>query len=297
MADTAGMQDLRGIDVTKVLKGFADEENIFKSFLTVEASANRELRTYQKTAGFIVGTTTTGITGDPISNVAPGALPTVAEQSVIRNTDHVRKYMVESPWIAEEDIMDSDVMIWQVNVRDLTRAVQNQVDKRIYTVVTDNQAQGSAGVLSTAATGTGWDDTTDGNPILDILNGQQKIRAQGYNSNEAIIVMNSIEQKNLINYLITVKGSSIPSFSSAQLNKHVVMEILGNDVIVSENAVTDSVAQWIPSRSGTWKSFGSASSAVKIEEGIGRKYRVWEWGEALLTDPKSVHIITDTVTG
>jgi hypothetical protein len=37
------------------------------------------------------------------------------------------------------------------------------------------------------------------------------------------------------------------------------------------------------------------TSVVVAEPGIGRKIRVWEEGEALLTDPKSVHLITDTV--
>ena len=73
------------------------------------------------------------------------------------------------------------------------------------------------------------------------------------------------------------------------------MEILGNQVIVSENAVTDYALQFIPKRACTWKQFMPITSAVVTEVGIGRKIRVWEEGEGLLTDPKSVHLITDTV--
>jgi hypothetical protein len=73
------------------------------------------------------------------------------------------------------------------------------------------------------------------------------------------------------------------------------MEILGNQVIVSENATTDYALQFIPNRSCTWKQFMPITSVVVAEPGIGRKIRVWEEGEALLTDPKSVHLITDTV--
>ncbi len=37
-------------------------------------------------------------------------------------------------------------------------------------------------------------------------------------------------------------------------------------------------------------------SAIIDDPGIGKKIRVWEEGECLLTDPKAVTLITDTVT-
>ncbi len=294
MADANGQALIRGIDVDKLAKGFADEDNIFKSFVTITKTKAREMRWYQKTSGFLSPATTTGITGNLIDNVAEKARPFVAEQSWTRNTSYIRKYMVESPWLSIEDLNDNDVTMLATTMRDLVRGVARRVDKRIYDVITESQSP--TNILNTAATGTGWDDTTNGNPILDILNGQQKIRAEGYNSKEAIIVMNSIEHKHLINYIITVKGSSIPNFSSSQVSKHVVMEILGNSVIVSENANTDSVAQWIPNRSATWRSFIGLTAVTIDDPGLGKKIRVWEEGDAILTDPKSVHLITDTIT-
>ena len=104
------------------------------------------------------------------------------------------------------------------------------------------------------------------------------------------------EQRDLLNYLITVKGSSIPSFSSEKVRSGVVMELLGVNVAVSENADTDYACMWVPGRAATWKSFKAITSTVMTDPGIGKKIRVWEEGECLLTDPKSVHLITDTVT-
>jgi hypothetical protein len=106
--------------------------------------------------------------------------------------------------------------------------------------------------------------------------------------------MNSLEHEYLLDYLINVKGSSIPGFSSEKVKSGVVMEILGTNVVVSEHATTDWVYQFVSQRALTWKSFGSLTSVVIPEPGIGRKIRSWEWGEALLTDPKAVHIISDT---
>lgn len=294
MADGSGQVDIRGLNIVKVAKGFADEDSIFKGLVVNVTTDARQFRWYQKTAGFLDAPTTTGMTVSLIANHAEGARPVVVGQSWTRNVTDVRKYMVESEWITEEDIKDNDIQMFATLVRDLTRAVTNQSDKRIYAVVTENQTPST--ILSGAATGTGWDDTTNGNPILDILAGQQAVRAQSYDAKQLIIVMNSIEHKFLMNYLITVKGSSIPQYSSQKVREIAVTSLLGNDVIVSENSVTDSVAMWIPGRSAEWRTFMGTDAAILRDEGIARKIRVWEEGEAVLTDPKSVYLITDTIT-
>lgn len=294
MADTSGQALIRGIDIDKLAKGFADEENTFKNFTTVAPTSAREIRWYQKTSGFLTGVTTSGITASPIANNSHLALPTVTEQSWTRNTSYVRKYFIESPVISEEDIRDSDIDILAGNVRDLVRAVVNQVDTRIYNIVTENLSPSS--INTTAATGSGWDDTITGSPILDIMTAKQKIRANGYNPEGAMLVINSIEHKNLLNHLINVKGSSIPSFASQKVQSGVVMELLGVNVVVSENATTDYALLIVPQRAAIWKSFSELSSVAINEPMIGTKIRVSEEGECILTDPKAVHLTTDTVT-
>ena len=106
--------------------------------------------------------------------------------------------------------------------------------------------------------------------------------------------MNSIEHENLMKFLINVKGSSIPSFSSAKVKTGVVMELLGLQIVVSEIASTDEVTVFVPKRAVTWKSFAAITTAIIDEPGIGKKIRVWEEGVPLLTDPKCVHVTTDT---
>ena len=125
---------------------------------------------------------------------------------------------------------------------------------------------------------------------------KQQIRAQGYNVEGAILAINSIENKWLLNYLISVKGSSIPQFASEKVQSGVVMNILGVKVVVSENATTDQAAMWIPNRSATWKSFAPISSVVIDEPMIGKKVRVMEEGECIVTDPKSIYLLTDTIS-
>tara|TARA_Y100000310_G_C20646068_1_gene796650 strand:- start:786 stop:1661 length:876 start_codon:yes stop_codon:yes gene_type:complete len=291
MADTSSEADIRGIDIDKLAKGFADEESVFKNFVVNSSTSAREIRWYQKTSGYLDSTDTTGITASQIYNTASKARPVVVEQSWTRQTSYVKKYFVESPWLSDEDIKDSDIDILATNIRDLVRAVAHQVDIRIWDVITD-----ASGIGTGAATGTGWDDLTNGNPIIDILAAKQNMRTNGYNPEGVVLAINPVEHKNLMVYLISTKGSSIPNFSSEKVKTGVVMEILGCKVLVSQNATTDEAALWIPNRAATWKSFIPMTAVTVQDPGIGTKIRVWEEGEAICTDPKAVYVITDTVS-
>ena len=187
MADTSGMQDIRGIDIDKLAKGFADEEIIFKRYCTVSTTKAREIRWYKKPAGFLDTTDTTGITASYMSTDHMALAP-VVEQSWTREVSYVKKYFVESPTISEEDIKDSDIDVLATNIRDLVRAVARQVDKRIYNIITEDVTP--VNILDTGAYGTGWDDATNGNPIGDILSGQSLIRAQSYDISNLILSFN-----------------------------------------------------------------------------------------------------------
>jgi len=301
MADNSGQALIRGLDIDKLAKGFADEANVFKNFVSMSKTSAREIRWYRKTSGFLDTETTTGITKTYINPVAPRARPMVIEQSWTRLTSYVKKYFVESPTISVEDIKDSDVDILATNVRDIVRSVARKVDLRIFSVL--NEATAAAptipnptNVNTAAATGTGWDDATNGNPVKDILVGKRKMRQAGYNPEGCVVSMNSIEHEELVNWLITVKGSSIPNYSSDKIKSGVVMELLGCKIVVTENQTTDYVTMWIPNRAATWKAFMPISSVVIDDPGIGKKIRCWEEGECLLTDPLAVHVITDTMT-
>jgi len=293
MADTNAMADIRGINIDKLAKGFADEELVLKRFVSVSSTGAREIRWYKKTAGFLDSTDTTGITASQIANTSSKSRPVVVEQSWTRTTSYVRKYFVESPWISEEDIRDTDVDILATNVRDLVKAVANQVDIRIYNVLTESLSPSN--INTAAATADGWDDAATGDPIKDLMYAKEQIRLYRYNPEGAILYIHPAEHSHLLEYLISVKGSSIPQFASQKVADGTVMEILGLKVVVSRNATTDYALVFVPQRACTWKQFTPITSAVINDPGIGRKIRVWEEGEALLTDPRAVHLITDTV--
>ena len=300
MADIAGEADIRGIDIDKLAKGFADlEPNVIKSFLLNSKTKAREMRFYIKTSGFIDTATTDDTAGSLISNTS-GGRPFVAEQSWTRDTKYVKEFFVESPMLSTSDLKDNDVDLLTTTIRDLVRSVQRKVGLRMFEILFNCLAatptQPLTGVVTVQHTSSvdAWQTVATANPILDILNGQMKMRQKGYDAGRAVIAMNSIEHKFLISYLINVKGSSIPSFSTEKLRSGVVMEILGNNVIVDEIFTTDWVYQWVPNRAATWRTFTPITSAKIVEPLIGTKIRVKEEGELLLHDPNAVHVIEST---
>ena len=284
--------DIRGLDINKLATGFAEGQNKFKKFCRAGTTTAREIRWYKKTAGWIGQTgPTTAITASQIGNTSFKARPTVVEQTWERQTSYVRKYFVESPLISEEDIKDCDIDIFAVLTKDLTMAVERQVDQRIINVLTENYTP--VNIQTQAATAT-WATVATCNPILDILNCEQKLRVYNYNPDGAVLAMNSIEYKHFINYLISVKGSSIPAIAVEAARTGVVMEFLNKKIVVDENVTTAFAIMFIPQTTVAWKSFMPISTAVIVDEGIGRKVRVWEEGEALLENPKSCVLLTGT---
>ena len=179
-------------------------------------------------------------------------------------------------------------------MRQLVRAVSNQVEVRILAVLGDTLGTGG-NVNTAAAVADGWNDVQTGDPIADINTGIENIRSYSYDISNIVIYMNQAEEKHLKNYLINVKGSSIPAFASDQVTKTRLMEILGCRVIVSTNMSTDTVLMFVPNLACKWKQFLPLTTAIIIDAGIGKKIRVWEEGEALLVHPRAVHVITDTI--
>ncbi|MEK6554145.1 MAG: hypothetical protein AABZ31_02805, partial [Bdellovibrionota bacterium] len=218
MVSASGEAAIRGIDISKLAVGFADEENQFKKVCTVSKTAAREVRFYRKTSGFLDSTDTTAITASQIANVSERSRPVVVEQTWTRVTKYVRKYFVESPLISEEDIRDSDIDVLATNVRDLVRAVSRQVDKIIYDVITADNGNTNA---STAA----WDAGSGQDPIEDLMEAKQLIREDGYDPEGAFLLLSPKDHKSLLTWLISTKGSSIPSFSSERVKDGVVMEL------------------------------------------------------------------------
>jgi len=288
MADTAGQAEIRGIDIVKLVEGFADTDIILKRYVRVISTSNREIRYYSKTAGFLTSPVTTGVTTDMIETTSK-ALPVVIEPSYTRATAYVKKFFASSPMITLEDIKDADPDVWGDMIKDAARAVNKKIDSHIYTVLV------AAGAQTVAATADGWNVPATADPIGDLINARNAIKNYGYDTSNAVVYMNNAEEKWLLSWLISTKGSSIPNFSSEKVGTGKVMELLGMQIVVDPNCPTDSVTVFVPEKSVIYKEFMPMTSAIVNDEGIGKTVRVWAEGVAYRPNPYSVFVISDTI--
>ena len=288
MADQAAQAEIRGIDIKKLVEGFADVDIILKKFVRVTSTSAREIRWYSKTAGYLTSPVTTGITTDMIETSSK-ALPVAIENSYTRETSYIKKFFTTSPLLSIEDLKDSDPDIWGDIIKDATRAVNKKVDSRILTVLD------AAGCNTAAAAGSGWNVDADADPMYDFLTAIETIEGYGYSSSDLVAYMNPAEKKWLLRWLITVKGSSIPGFSSSKIDGGDLMQFLGVRIVSDPNRPTDTVTIFSPSKAVVWRDFMPTTSAIIDEPGIGKTVRVWCEGEAIRPNPRAVYKLTDVI--
>jgi hypothetical protein len=282
---TVETNTIRGLDIDKTIKGFAMTNYVFKGLVINSTTDGDSIRWYKETAADLTLTAPSTLETSPLSMFEQ------AEVDWERLTSYPKKYAIEGT-ISREDIKSADIDVLARTLLRLTRAVVKQIDSAIYNVMTEDQSPSTIGTA--AATGTGWDDGTNGNPILDILKAKQNIMENDYDTSGVIIAMNPKNERDLINYLI-LNGASIPGFSSDQVTQGSISGILGSRIVVSNNVVADSVLVGDPTGC-TWKSFEGLHAETENIMGKGTKIAIWENGVAILTDPKKMYLITDTDT-
>lgn len=289
MADTVEMQDIRGLDIDKTVKGFALAEYVFKGACTISNTSADHIRWYQETAADLTATTPA-----KVSNISPLSTFPILEVSWTRQTSYVRKYAAEG-FISMEDMKSSDIDVVARTLLRLTRAVVKQVDTRIWNVMIESGTAENSKTINFVTTSGAWNQNKE--PIGDIMEAKRKIWEDNYNPEGAYLFMSPKTYEYLVTYLIDQKGSSIPNFSSEKVRSGVVMEILGVNVKVSNNATytaSGAALLVVPNRACTWKSHTDTTSVAINEPGIGTRFRVWELGEAILTDPNAVCWIAPT---
>lgn len=292
MADSIEMADIRGLDIDKLAKGFADEEYVFKQDCTVAPMTGDSIRWFQKTAGTL-SATAPSVT----KNVGRLALPTTLEVTWTRNTSYPKKYFVEG-FISMEDIKSAEVDVLATTIRDLTRVIARDVDADIWDVMTESQSPVNIQTFATTAVGGDqWDAATYAADIVaDLMNAKRLIWAQNYNPEGASLYVSPTDYTSIVNWLISGKGSSIPGFSSEKIKSGVVLQLLGLNIKVSNNVTADYALVVVPKVATTFRQQFPITAKTTEEAGLGTRVRVYEHGIAYNTDPKAIVLITDTQT-
>jgi len=286
MADRVEMAEIRGLNIDKVAKGYAERTYIFKSLCTVSPMDGDSIRWYQRTAAHLTATSPSTIT------VAPLATFTNLEVSWTRNVSYPQKYGVEG-FISMEDIKSADPNVLTTTIEQLTYAVIKAVDADIFTVLTDTLGTGSAGI-NTVTTTAPWSAASGQNPVEDVLEALYDIETYDYDTSNAVLCVSPLDKKSLLDWLIVTKGNSLGNFAGEKVLSGELNKFLGLRVIVSNNVTADYALVMIPQKSATFKQYTPTTARTIEEVGLGQKIRVYESGITLLTDPKSVALISNT---
>jgi len=284
MADTIGQADIKGLNINKLLVGFADEPFVFKNDLVNSPTNAIEIRWWQKTSGNLTGTTTSSESVSPIRTQAFGTLPPIIEQSATRRTSYARHFSAETPLFTYSDLKDMDPDMFAANIRDSVRAIQNQQDFVILDTL-------SGGVPLSGSTISGGWGTPNGKPYTDLLSGAMAIRKQGYDITGLKAWMHPDDYKLMASVLVDYRGSSIPSLASSLVTDGVLTKVANVAIAVSNNCTAGQTLILVPNKTATWKEFTPLTSATVENPGMGTFVRVWGDGVPLLTDPYSACLI------
>ena len=287
MADTSAQAEIRGIAIDRIARGYADEVMVMKKFVTISPTSARQVRWYQMTAGIYSTTDTTTMTTARLSTDFK-ARPESVEPSFTRNTSYVLKWMLESPLISNEDIDDNDPELWMKTIDILTRAVSYEVDRHIWDVITESR---TAVNINTVTIVDEWDDPANATPVQDIMEAKEEIANYNYDISNCVLMITPSSATDLMNWIIAQKGANVPDFASQKIVDGVVTSFLGCQVVVSNVVTSDYACVFVPMVACTYKQFKPISTAIVEEPAIGKKFRVYEEGIALLTDPKAVTLL------
>lgn len=281
---TSGQTDTRSLYIEKKVREYEEEASILKGMISVVSTPSREIRYYQKTSGYLAQ-------DSPINGmkVAEGSQPFVLESSWTRNTAYVKKYFVESPLILMEDESDTDVQVFNTNARDLVEGLKYEEDGDIWEVATESQSPTNINSITATA---GWDAASGQDPFADLMDAKKVIRQQTKrNLKRGVLLINAKSERDLLVWLVTTKGASIPNYSSDKVQDGSLLNIAGLSTIVSENVTADYALVGDLSQAVEYRQFMPIKTAIIKEDLIGRKIRISEHGVALLVKPKFLTLI------
>ena len=292
MADVAGQADIRDLFISRLLKGFSDEVLTFKGLVTVTPTSAREIRWIQKTAGFLSGVTTTGMTTNIGANMSPLSEPSIVRQSFTRNTSYIREFFHRTALISEQDIKDNMVGILSVSVRDLVRKISYDVNSHIFDYLSGGRDGSLGNILSGNAT-FAWDNAGTAPKITtDIERAKEAVREQNYEPTHLFLCPH--DYASLVIEVTETRGSGVPAFASRNIETGVITNVLGLQVVVSNSVTQRTSGNAIvcaPSQAVTYYEFSGLTSRSIEDPMIGTTVRAKEEGVGTLTDPNASYMI------
>jgi len=283
MADTIGEIDIRGENIERAVKGFANKLYKLKQVLMSEGSSNWTESYYRETA-----TPLTAGGNRSIADVARGALPPELHPSWTKVSTINKKFMGQVT-IFYEDLKTNAINTQARSLFRCAEAIVNAEELYIYAQLT--AATSTSGVVAALDD---WNSATVANraPIDDILIGEAAMMANNYD-----VLQNGYLLVTPFDYGSLLRNSKVinnPSFKTADVvSNGVVGQIAGLKIIVSTSVTADEAMIIMGQRAATWKQVVPLTSAVIDDPGVSVKVRCWEMGHIQITDTQALYTITD----
>ena len=288
MADSVGMQDIRGLNVEKTVTGFALTEYVFKQLCIVASTSAWQDRYFQETAADLTGGATDSIEGVPrLANFPFG------EVNWTQQNSYMKKHAFETR-ISWEDAKTNDIDVIARSLLRIARGITKSVDTDIWDVLTENQTAVNITTVAISA-GNEWDSSTIANrdPIQNILDAKRTIAEQDYNPDNNGHLL--LSPKDFANLLGNANIRNAGQFYSDDVTRNgKVGFIAGLKILVSNNVTADYAAVVIAKEALTWKEVQGLTVKTIEDPGIGFTIRAWEIGVAQLKNPKAVCLISNT---
>jgi|TARA_R100000501_G_C2628714_1_gene123032 hypothetical protein len=284
MADQVGMQDVRGENISRAVKGFALKKFKLRQVLTINSSNKWTETYYRETAAEL---SPAGETWN-IKGVARGAAFPHVDPSWTKVQGVQLKFAAETTVHIEDKLLDA-IDVQRRSILRVARAVANSTDAYIYSTLS-----GATGI-GTAAAADNWDSATIANrdPIGDILAGIQNLDESNYDALEnGFLLVSPKDYKNLIRNQQVVKN---PSFKTADVvSNGRVGQIVGLTIIKTTSVTADEAMIIVGQQAATWKGAVQMRSKVTEQFGVKDVLQTYEIGHLQVTDPAAIYVITNT---
>ena len=284
MADTVGQTDIRGENVSKIVKVFAAKKFKLKPLL-LNISSNKWTESYYKQDPTILTAQgSRNIRG--ISRLSE--FPTVERSWTLVQGQH-EKYGDEGK-ISMEDILTNAINVQMHTMQGIAESIANSIDIAIYAALT-----GEGSTSGTNNSAIEWDSATvaSRDPIGDILKGIEQMSENNIDALEGgILLLNPHDYRSL---LMNSKVINNPSFKNADVvSNGKVGQIACLTIVVSTTVTADEAMIIINQQTATWQSVVGMTTALEKKEGIHTIIRSWEIGQIQITNPKKIYTIENT---
>lgn len=290
MADTVGMADIRGENISKIVKVFEQKKFKLKPLLLNLKSTNWT-ETYYKEDPTIL---TAGGTRNIKEIGRLSAFPTVERSWTKVSADHF-KYGDEGI-ISMEDILTDAFNVQARTLDGIAESIINAIDIAIYAALTADAT--TSGTVNTVSE---WDNAAvaSRDPIQDIVRGEEAMLENNVDvvgGGSGILLTNPHDYASLI---MNSKVINNPSFKTADVvSNGVVGQIANLRQVVSTSVTADEAMIIIDQEAATWQSVVSLTTAIitntESTAGISTLIRSWEIGQIQITNPKKIYTIENT---